>query len=155
MRPAITAAPLIALLGIAVQPCGPTFAAEGDLWAVDRQNVNVRSGPSTNTDVLMTVNPGERIVEIAAKGDWFFVEFPDYGKRGWVFAPLLIKQNAAETPAPSTRAATPAPSPAAPATTVEDPVAPASEPAALTQTAAVSDGDEPAAVKSFAKPWQS
>lgn len=162
MRPAFVAAPLTALLGVTIWLAGPVNAAEGDLWAVDRQNVNIRSGPSTNTDVLMTINPGETIVEIAAKGEWFFVEFPDRNKRGWIYGPLLT------TPGASQAAATPTPSPApevqaAPAA----PVAESTETPAITEApaqavttetanvqpateaAAVSVDDEPAAVKSF------
>lgn len=158
MRLALLAAPLIALVGVAIWPAGMTSAAEGDLWAVDRQNVNIRSGPSTSTDILMTINPGEKIIEIASKGEWFFMEFPDRNKRGWIFGPLLTQ------PGTSQAATTPAPSPApavssTPTTPVaenteipaiaETPAPTAVTEAANTQTAAVSVGDEPAAVKSF------
>jgi len=156
MRPAIATASLIVLLGIADRTVGPAAAAEGDLWAVDRQNVNVRSGPSTNTDVLMTINPGDRMVEIAAKGEWFFLEFPDSNQRGWVFGPLLKKPGAAPAPAPE-----PAPEPPAAESTepfveetkTETTAAPSEvteeKPKPVTQAAAVSVDDEPAAVKSF------
>ena len=92
MKLAIAAVPLTVLFGIAIGSVGPVRAAEGDLWAIDRQNVNVRAGPSTSTEILMTINPGERIVEIAAKGEWFFVEFPNYNKRGWVFGPFWSRR---------------------------------------------------------------
>ncbi len=178
MRLAFVAAPLTALIGVAIWPAGPTSAAEGDLLAVSKENVNIRSGPSTNTDVLMTINPGEKIIEIAAKGEWFFVEFPDRNKRGWIFGPLLSPPNGAQ---PAAAAATPAPSPtpavaAAPSAPAAVPTAPAAEsaeaptiaetpaktvvtetadaqpapqPEAVTQTAAIAVSDEPAAVKSF------
>ena len=159
MRLALTAAPLTALLSIAVGTSGSVSAAEGDLWAVERQNVNVRSGPSTGTDILMTINPGETIVEIASKGEWFFVEFPSRNRRGWVFGPLLSEPNALRSPASTSAAAAPAPSPApqasasthveAPATTVAATTEPPTQPEALTQTAAVSVDEEPAAVRSF------
>ena len=172
MRLACLAAPLTALVGVAIWPAGLTSAAEGDLWAVDRQNVNIRSGPSTSTDILMTINPGERIIEIASKGEWFFVEFPERNKRGWIFGPLLTQpgtSQAATTPAPSPA---PAPEPAVSATStaavventetpaiVETPARAATtetastqaavQPEATTQAAAVPLDDEPAAVKSF------
>ena len=166
MRPAIAAASLIVLSGVADRAVGPALAAEGDVWSIEGQNVNVRSGPSTNTDVLMTINAGERIVEIAAKGEWFFVEFPERNQQGWVYGPLLVKPGAAaeateaapeEAPAlvpvqeeaVDVAAAEPAgaaEAAAAPAPTIEIDDEPA-EPAA--QTAAVSVDEEPAAVKSF------
>ena len=168
MRLAFLAAPLITLVGVAIWPAGMTSAAEGDLWAVDRQNVNIRSGPSTSTDILMTINPGEKIVEIASKGEWFFMEFPDRNKRGWIFGPLLTEpgtSQAATTPAPSPAPAvssipttpvaenteTPAiaETPARTAVTEAANNQPAAQPEAVTQTAAVSVSDEPAAVKSF------
>ena len=176
MRLAIVAAPLTALVGVAVWPLGLTCAAEGDLWSVDRQNVNIRSGPSTNTDIVMTINPGETIVEIAAKGDWLFAEFPNHNKRGWIFGPLLTEPGSAQAkaaPAPA-----PAPAPEAPAATavstapaaaaIENTGGPAvaeattrsatietastqaaSQPEPTTQAAAVPFDDEPAAVKNF------
>ena len=160
MRLAFTA-PSIALLGALVQPAEPVHAAAGDLWSVDGENVNVRSGPSTSTDVLMTINPGERIVEIASKGEWFFVEFPDHGKRGWVYGPLLTAPGTVATAA--TAAPAPAPEPAAPARSTVAPVATAEarqpeavdqvdaavRPDVSTQVAALSPDEEPAAVKSF------
>lgn len=174
MRLAFVAAPLTVLVGITIWPAGQTSAAEGDLLAVSKQNVNIRSGPSTNTDVLMTINPGETIVEIASKGEWFFVEFPDRNKRGWIFGPLLTPSDGSQAAAATTTAATPAPSPApetpaapkasavesAQTTTIAKAPAqaavaevvdaqPAAQPEAVTQTAAVSVSDEPAAVKSF------
>ncbi|MEZ5932470.1 MAG: SH3 domain-containing protein [Alphaproteobacteria bacterium] len=151
MRLAVAAAALIALTGMVAPPAA---AAEGDLWAVQRQGINVRSGPSTNTDVLMTIGPGDRIVEVAAKGDWFFVEFPDHGARGWVYRPLLVRPDAvAVAAAPQ---AAPSPAPAATSRSIETteaaatpPTDVAAEPAAATQTAAVDADGEPAAVKSF------
>lgn len=175
MRPAIAAASLIILSGFAERAVGPALAAEGDIWVVEGQNVNVRSGPSTNTDVLMTINPGEPIVEVASKGDWYFVEFPDRNQQGWVYGPLLIKPSAASeaaaaapTEAPAlvpveaeekpadVAASEPAPAEAdtdEPASAAEAAPAPAIEtddkPEPAVQTAAVSVDEEPAAVKSF------
>ena len=159
MKMAIAAAPLTALLSAALGFAQPVAAAEGDPWAVDRQNVNVRSGPSTSTEVLMTINPGDRMVEIASKGEWFFVDFPDHGRRGWVFGPLLVKPTAASiTPAAPSPASTPAEesgealAAATPAPVTSTPltdVKPEQTLDAATQVAAVSADDEPAAVKSF------
>lgn len=166
MRLAIAAASLTVFLSVATGPIGPAAAAEGDLWAVDRQNVNVRSGPSTNTDVLMTINPGDRMIEIAAKGEWFFVDFPDHGRRGWVFGPLLVEPSAAASVAPAAPAPVPNPAPEAPAAETQELVAaatpstsvettatariePQPAPEAATPSAALPVDDEPAAVRSF------
>lgn len=173
MKLPVIAAPLAALLGLALWPHAEAMAAKGDQWSVDRSNVNVRSGPSTNAEILMTINPGETIVEIAEKGDWYFVEFPNYQKRGWVYAPLLTAagSGAADTKAavdPATPAPTPAteiataPAPAVPVVEEAAPAAPVASTAggseqpapetattASTTVATVSPGQEPAAVKSF------
>lgn len=166
MKLAIATVPLTALFGITLGSAGPVWAAEGDLWGVDRQNVNVRAGPSTSTEILMTINPGERIVEIASKGEWFFAEFPNHNKRGWIFAPLLIAPGAASTAATAAAPAAPTPAPepegestvvavapvpeptAATSTTTAD-IQPTAQSETVTQTATVSIDQEPAAVKSF------
>lgn len=171
MRRSIAAAMLTTFVGAAFVPAGTIAAAEGDLWAVDRSNVNVRSGPSTNTEVLIRVNPGDKIVEIAAKGEWYYADFPDFKKRGWVFGPLLVKPGtgqkaAAKAPAdvPTPTVAAPKPTAAKPADAAstsdapagaKKPVAAAPEvqaepkPKAVAEKAAVSTDGEPAAVKSF------
>ena len=173
MRPAIAAASLIVLSGIAAGTIAPALAAEGDVWAIEGQNVNVRSGPSTNTDILMTINAGEQIVEIASKGDWYFVEFPNRNQQGWIYGPLLVKPGAIaetaeaapkEAPAlvpvqeePADTAAAISPQeeaePEKPVSTAEVAPAPTVEnddrPKPATQAVAVSVDEEPAAVKSF------
>lgn len=175
MKLSVIAAPLAVLLGLASWPHAEAMAAKGDQWSVNRSNVNVRSSPSTNAEILMTINPGETIVEIAEKGDWYFVEFPNYKKRGWVYAPLLAPTggNAAKVTAePAAPVSPPEPAPAAdvaaapaPTAPVADGTAPAAPtdsaagasqepqpeatPAASTAVAAVSPDQEPAAVKSF------
>ncbi|MDH3660027.1 MAG: SH3 domain-containing protein [Alphaproteobacteria bacterium] len=161
MRLAFVAIPLTALLGVTILPVGLVDAAEGDRWTVEGQNVNVRSGPSTSTDILMTINPGENIVEIASKGEWYFVEFPDRNTRGWVFGPLLTTPDAGASTTAAAAAAAPASTAtnetsAPAATSAAAAVAAETTPpeavdqaAAVSQTAAVSVDEEPAAVKSF------
>jgi len=109
MRLVIATTSLAILLGSLVNLSGMALAAEGDIWAVNRTNINVRSGPSTTTDVLATVNPGDKIVEIAAKGEWFYAEFPDHNMRGWIFGPLLVKSDSTETVGTATAAPSAAP----------------------------------------------
>ena len=175
MRLAIAAASLSVLLAGIAGSVLPAAAAEGDRWTIDRQNVNVRSGPSTSTEILMTINPGERIVEIIEKGDWYFVEFPDHGARGWVYGPLLTKPSAtsaAKAPEPSNaNAETKAEPPAQEKVTTAPPTSSTDQPVATqgqaqaqpvkaeatsvanglpsTAAPAVTSIQEPAAVKSF------
>lgn len=131
MRRAVAATSLTIFLGSVVNLSEGASAAEGDLWAVNSTNVNVRSGPSTNTDVLTTVNPGDKIVEIAAKGEWFYAEFPDHNQRGWIYGPLLVKPGTSEaavkspSDAPTKSAAAPKADAPAPTTTAPVPVQPA------------------------------
>jgi len=170
MRLAITVASKSTVFGLFAFLAAQAFAAEGDRWVVDRKDVNIRSGPSTSTDVLMTVNPGERIVEIATKGDWYFAELPDRGARGWIYGPLLVKPSAAATARADAPVAAAAPNPVPAAAPAEPeietaPVAAQQAPSATlpaetdiseaatgatTQEAVtVSLDQEPAAVKSF------
>jgi uncharacterized protein YgiM (DUF1202 family) len=151
MRLAIAAISLTIVYGLTASYTETASAAEGDLWSVNSTNVNVRSGPSTNTDVLITVNPGDKIVEIAAKGDWFYAEFPDRNKRGWIYGPLLVKpgsgeakpkapdtaQAPKEVPTPTATALTPAePEPAKQALAAPVPAAQSEAPAAPSEAAA-------------------
>ena len=155
------AASLAAFLVAGTWPTDRAEAAEGDRLSVSRQNVNIRTGPSTNADVLMTINSGEAIVEIATKGDWFFVDFPNHGKQGWIYGPLLDApgtapasppaapaQTAAVTPAPAVVPSQPAPEPAA-AAAPQAAVSPEPAPEPIRQLTEVSRGEEPAAVKNF------
>jgi len=114
MNLAVVAASLTVLLSMAPWVSNAARAAEGDRLSISRQNVNIRTGPSTNAEVLLTINAGEEMIEIAEKGEWFFVDFPRHNKQGWIFGPLLD--------APGTVPATPA-APAA----VETPVTAAVE----------------------------
>ncbi|MGI9433486.1 MAG: SH3 domain-containing protein [Geminicoccaceae bacterium] len=177
MRLAIFAAPIARYLGAACLGAGciaialllieDATAAQGDRWSISRENVNVRAGPSTNAEIVMTVDSGEAVVELAAKGEWFFVEVPKLNKQGWVYRPLLaphgsvaaVPQKPVAAPASSpsaetsstTRAAT-LEAPSATATGQVESTAPADAPAAQAvpvQTAAVDRNEEPAAVKSF------
>jgi uncharacterized protein YraI len=170
MKLAVVAASLTVFLGTACWLIDHAEAAEGDRLSVSKQNVNVRSGPSTNAEILLTINAGEAIVEIATKGDWVFVDFTNLGKRGWIYGPLLDPPGTVPaTPATApttTTAAAPAQPQAAPSSSQSAAAIPAaSTDAGVSNDAAaapatgstetspqlteVSRGEEPAAVKSF------
>ena len=68
---------------------GQALAAAGDLMSTNKVNVNIRNAPSTNADVVTTINPDDTLIELSAKGDWYFIEVPEQRQQGWVFAPLV------------------------------------------------------------------
>ncbi len=127
MRSALCCAWLAALLGLAIGTIEDAAAVPGDRWLVIRTNVNVRSGPSLNDGVVMTINPGEEIVEIRSEGEWFYLDFPNRNAKGWIYGPLLdapvvTSANTASSDVSAPITAAPEPSAAAPlATTTEVP----------------------------------
>lgn len=173
MKLAVIATSLTVLMSASTLWMGPVVAAEGDRWSTSRQNVNVRTGPSTNAEVLLSINAGEEIVEIAAKGEWVYVDFPRLNQRGWIYSPLLEAPGsvpAQPAPAETTTTAEAAPSALEPSQAASEPAAGnipvATDPASIeapqattpqqpiikdgpTQLTEVTPGDEPAAVKSF------
>ena len=77
------------LLFLACHLAGPASAAQGDIFSTSKTNVNVRSGPSTNADILTRINPGDQVVEVDTRGDWRLVRQPDGKLMGWIFSRLL------------------------------------------------------------------
>ncbi len=164
MKLAVVAASLAALSGSAVWTIDRAMAAPGDRLSVSRENVNVRTGPSTNAEVLLTINAGEAMVEVAAKGEWVFVEFTNLNQRGWIYGPLLDPPGTTAPTKPTTVAVATA-QPAAPTPSIKPDPAPnvavdsnvdiaastetVEATKALQQLTEVSPGEEPAAVKSF------
>ncbi len=92
------------------QPVSPPSAV-GRL-SVSRSNVNVRTGPTLQDEVVAIIDPGEEIIELDQRGEWYHVDLPDRNARGWIFSDLLDRQPGTPAPQPSTAAA----APAAPAT---------------------------------------
>ncbi|MBI1282364.1 MAG: SH3 domain-containing protein [Anaerolineaceae bacterium] len=67
-----------------IQPTEQAAAQGARCIAVVRQNVNLRSGPATTYDLLLTI-PFSTTLDVSAKnkaGDWWFVRYQD--KTGWV-----------------------------------------------------------------------
>ncbi len=64
-------------------------AAPGDVLSTTKTNVNVRSDPSTDADVIGRINPGDTVIEVDSWSDWYLVKLQDDGSEGWVFSPLL------------------------------------------------------------------
>ncbi len=74
----------------------------GDILAVRGNNVNMRTGPSTNHPVMQQVHRGQELVELQRHGPWVQV-MPDKagGPSGWIHATLVKKdfrQKAAAAP---------------------------------------------------------
>jgi len=65
------------------------WTAPGDILSTSRTNVNVRATPTTTSEILETINPGETIIEIDIEGDWHRVSLPDRRRQGWIYSPLL------------------------------------------------------------------
>jgi SH3-like domain-containing protein len=98
---------------------GPALGASGDVLTVLGDRVNVRSGPDTESGVVMQVSRNQRVVEIGRQGDWVHVEITGAGGAiGWIHDSLLEsphRETLTPPPAPDSAAAQAAMAPAAPA----------------------------------------
>lgn len=69
---------------------GAALAAGGDALTVTGSRVNVRAGPSTDTQVLTQVSRDQQVIERGRQGEWVQVELPDRGgEQGWIHGSLL------------------------------------------------------------------
>jgi hypothetical protein len=79
---------------------GAALGASGDVLTVLGDRVNVRSGPGTNSGVVMQVSRNQRVVEIGRQGDWVHVEITGAGgATGWIHDSLVASPHR-ETLAP-------------------------------------------------------
>lgn len=63
----------------------PEALAEGTIWYVTASSVNVRSGPSTNTEVVGKLGNGEAALMVAAvDGEWARIVVQGDGMEGYV-----------------------------------------------------------------------
>lgn len=66
-----------------------TAAAHGQrVYAVDREQVNVRDDATARGQLVGVLNQGEQVVELRRREPWFEVRLPD-GRTGWVHGQLL------------------------------------------------------------------
>ncbi|MDY0351312.1 MAG: SH3 domain-containing protein [Desulfobulbaceae bacterium] len=64
---------------------------QAKMVAVDRDRINVRSGPGTNYTILWHIDRGYPLQVIGAKGAWYRVrDFED--DVGWVYKPLTAER---------------------------------------------------------------
>ena len=75
-------------------------------------DLNVRTGPGQNHDIIQTIDPGTRYPVVQKKGDWYQIQL-SAGSKGWV-AGWLVKEHAASGSANQPPAASTVPAPAAP-----------------------------------------
>lgn len=57
--------------------------------AIKGEDVNLRSGPGTDTDIVMKLNTGDQVLVTGQKDDWYQVLF-GYKIKGWVFSKYLV-----------------------------------------------------------------
>jgi SH3-like domain-containing protein len=111
---------------------GPALGATGDVLTVLGDRVNVRSGPGTDSGVVMQVVRNQRVVEIGRQGDWVHVEIGGAGgANGWIHDSLVAsphRETRARSPAPDSAAHQAATAPAATAGPAANAPAPAEVP---------------------------
>jgi hypothetical protein len=77
------------MLGTATQR--DTIMSVGMLGAVVTETVNLRAGPSTDTEILTRLEAGAAVAVLEERGEWREVEWETAGgaQRGWVYSSFL------------------------------------------------------------------
>jgi uncharacterized protein YgiM (DUF1202 family) len=69
---------------------GAAAAAPGDIHRVAGADiVNLRAGPSDQTNVRGRVEEGDDVIELTRDGSWVGVRVLETGEEGWIFSGLL------------------------------------------------------------------
>jgi uncharacterized protein YgiM (DUF1202 family) len=69
---------------------GAAAAAPGDIHRVAGADVvNLRAGPSDQTNVRGRVEEGDDVIELTREGSWVGVRVLETGEEGWIFGGLL------------------------------------------------------------------
>ena len=69
---------------------GQALGAVGDVLTVIGDRVNVRAGPSTESEIRMQVSRNQRLVEIEREGDWVRAQISGTGGAdGWIHGSLV------------------------------------------------------------------
>ncbi|WP_207483933.1 SH3 domain-containing protein [Arenibaculum pallidiluteum] len=74
----------------------PAAAAPGDSYRVSGEKVNLRSGPSEQSNIRSTVSQGDDLLELRSQGPWIGVRVLRTGEEGWVYSDL-VRRTAAST----------------------------------------------------------
>jgi uncharacterized protein YgiM (DUF1202 family) len=88
MKKAILVLALGAIGGVAL-PAGDAQAAPGDVYRVAGEKVNLRSGPSDQSNIRSSVAQGDELIELRSQGPWVGVRVLRTGEEGWVFGDLV------------------------------------------------------------------
>ena len=89
IRFAQLATTVLAALAFSVCIAAPTSAAE--FVSVKKDGVNIRSGPSTNQEILWEVFKDYPLKVVKRQAKWAMVS--DFeGDQGWIYSPLLSQQ---------------------------------------------------------------
>ena len=66
------------------------LAAPGDIHRVaGAEVVNLRAGPSNESNIRGSVEEGDEVIELTSDGNWFGVRVLQTGEEGWIFGELL------------------------------------------------------------------
>jgi uncharacterized protein YgiM (DUF1202 family) len=69
---------------------GAAVAAPGDIHRVAGADVvNLRAGPSDETNIRGRVEQGDEVIELTREGSWVGVRVLETGEEGWMFGDLL------------------------------------------------------------------
>lgn len=81
---------LAAACAAALIACGASAAsaAPGDTHRVVGERVNLRAGPSDDSNVRTQIIRGEQLLELRREGNWLGVRVLRTGEEGWIFADL-------------------------------------------------------------------
>lgn len=81
--------PTVSIPTVTSTPLGSVASVRTD---IDQDQVNVRSGPSTNYDIVGVLIIGQVVPALgrSAGGDWIQIEYPGVsGGTAWVYSPLV------------------------------------------------------------------
>ena len=63
----------------------PAWAATGDKLYIQKNGVNVHTGPGTNNDIVLKLNKGHELIEFSRQDEWINVGIARTGgKTGWI-----------------------------------------------------------------------
>lgn len=80
----------VSILTVALLICSAAAVLSAEFVSVNRDGVNVRSGPSTDNKVLFKFPVGYPLKVIGKQGDW--LKISDFeGDKGWIFGALVSK----------------------------------------------------------------
>ena len=69
---------------------GAALAAPGDIHRVTgAEIVNLRAGPSDESNIRGRVDQGDEVIELTGEGNWVGVRVLDTGEEGWIYGGLL------------------------------------------------------------------